>query len=111
MESKKPQIRRFGDFSIPWLFGLIALLQIVDLHSTLTASTTRDELNRLIVWISGFVGLPAAMVLFKLIDLAVVFSLFRIWRESEGRFNAPFLFLLSMLCITYTFVVVSNYVG
>lgn len=86
-------------------------MQLIDLHSTLTAVAGRIEQNTFIFWLSTHVGLPVALSLIKAIDLVVVFALYKTWRTTAGRFDAQFVVLLCLMNLVYAVVATGNYAG
>lgn len=94
---------------VPVLFVLLASLQILDLHSTLTAGPAQFESNRLIAWASQWAGLTAAVIAVKLIDALLIGGMWFLWKRSQGQFQSEFTACLAVACAAYAFVVTNNY--
>lgn len=97
------------DALVPSLFVLLSVLQVLDLHSTLTASASQIETNRFIVWASSWVGLAVAVTAVKLGSALLVAGMWLAWKRSRGLFRVEFAACLAVACVAYGFVVTNNY--
>lgn len=96
-------------FIVNALFLLQLILQVMDLHSTLTASAGRYEVNEIINWMANHVGFPFAVFIMKLCSALVLVFLYSSWVKSKGSHTIGFIISLSLLCVVYGFIVFNNY--
>ena len=89
-------------------FYMLGILQICDWHSTLRAiGHGRRELNPFILSCEPYIGLIAAVSLFKLMGLAITAGYATFCRESRHRkrLKIP----LYLLILIYGMTVINNY--
>ncbi|ABX19890.1 DUF5658 family protein (plasmid) [Burkholderia multivorans] len=98
-------------YRTPSLLGVVAALQILDWHSTLTAPHTRGETNRLINWLVQWVSFESAVSTFKLLCLAMLLYGFLFWRKHKGLYETEFALALGVVAVVYGGVVFNNYVA
>jgi hypothetical protein len=91
------------------LFVGLCCFQILDLHSTLTASPDKIEQNQLITVLCRFVNFNLAVGLIKFFDAALLAGLFFGWRRTNGANNREFAFCLGILVVAYGIVIMNNY--
>ena len=92
------------------LFALLAALQVIDAHSTLTAGAGQLEANRLLTHLARWTTSCHALVLVKGFDLIVIGCLYIAWRVN-GRFDREFALCLGILVAVYSVIVINNYVA
>ncbi|MCC7005701.1 MAG: hypothetical protein IT497_03520 [Ottowia sp.] len=97
--------------TIPFLFLSLAVLQLLDMHSTLAAPQGRAEQNNFIAWLANNLGMELAVFLIKMLDLMVIGLFYGVWKKSHGIFNKQFFVCLSLIVAAYVLVVTSNYSG
>lgn len=95
----------------PILLGAVALLQLLDWHSTLTAPYGRHESNRLLNWISQWMDFAFALTLIKGAFLLLLGLGFLYWREHKGMYELEFGLCLAVLIVVYGCVVLNNYLS
>lgn len=87
---------------------VLALLQFLDLHSSLRAAAAgRSETNPLILWVIGYVGFTSAVVLFKCVALGLILVSYRVCLTLP-HLSMPLTLLVS-LCGVQSVVVLNNY--
>ena len=91
------------------LFMVVFLLQIGDLHSTLTANQNQAETNKMILFFAQYLSLTGAVILIKLGDMAAIGILFYVWKKCRGMHAIEFVLSLLVICTVYAFVVLNNY--
>lgn len=96
---------------IPALFLFLLVVQIADLHSTLTAGVGHYETNRFINWMSQWIGFVAAVCAIKMCSAVVLSFLYRVWRLSNGSHNREFVLCLSLIAGFYSVVLANNYLS
>jgi hypothetical protein len=86
----------------------LAILQVLDLHSTLLAMRAgRSETNPLILWLIGHAGSTPAVIALKVAALGVLVGYYRIVRHFR-RILWPSISLIPV-CAAYITVVLNNY--
>jgi hypothetical protein len=93
---------------LAFLCIVLALLQVLDLHSTLRAADAgRSETNPLILWAVAHVGFTPAVIAFKAAALAVIGGYYLV----VSHFNRLLLPSMSLIpvCAAYIAVVLNNY--
>lgn len=93
------------------LFLLLVCIQILDVHSTLTASAAHYETNKSIIWLGSLIGFTAAVLTIKAASTLVLVILFRIWFLSNGTHDREFVFSLTLITVFYGFIVSNNYLS
>jgi hypothetical protein len=94
---------------IPTLFLFLLIVQIMDVHSTLTAGGDRYETNRVINWISQWIGFAGAVCVIKIGSVSMLGFLYRVWRRSGGSHDREFVLCLSLIAVFYSVVLANNY--
>jgi Flp pilus assembly protein protease CpaA len=94
----------------PILLFVVAILQILDWHSTLTAPPGLAEANGLLIWIGRFTGFALGVSLVKAATLLAVLVWFIFWRKHKGLYEFEFTVSLSVLALIYGLVIFNNYV-
>jgi hypothetical protein len=92
------------------LFVMLGLIQVLDAHSTLTASAGRFETNSAINWLAGKVGFTAAVLTTKSFSGVVIFFMYRVWCKTNGAYDRVFVFFLALIAMFYSFIVFNNYI-
>lgn len=90
------------------LFFAVAVLQILDGHSTyLAIAQGRAEMNPLILWLASTVGLLLAVGIAKALALVITGFYFKVSQPylSKKRLLVP----LACVVAAYTVVVINNY--
>ncbi|MGY6258797.1 DUF5658 family protein [Paraburkholderia caledonica] len=93
----------------PILLGVVAVLQLLDWHSTLTAPHGRHESNKLLNWISQWIGFAYELTLIKAAFLLLLTLGFLYWRQHKGMYELEYGLCLAVLIIVYGCVVLNNY--
>lgn len=89
-------------------FGILAVLQMLDWHSTFAAiDAGRGEQNRMILSLAQIVGLKTAVSIFKACALGTVFVYAR--AALKRPYALGVVFMLPLLLFIYLAVVLSNY--
>lgn len=91
-----------------YLFAIIAILQVLDWHSTFRAlGQGREELNPAILWLAVHLGMAGAVTVVKLIALAITAGYFRLSTpyHARNRLLVP----LTLVALAYLVVVLNNY--
>ena len=91
-----------------YLFAIIAMLQVLDWHSTFRAlGQGREELNPAILWLAGYLGMAAAVIATKLVALVITAGYYRVSAPYHAR--NVLLMPLSLVALAYLVVVLNNY--
>lgn len=93
-----------------WVHALLlvlAVLNVLDLHSSLTAQSAA-EMNHAINLLSGLVGGTVALVLAKLVAMSALACLYVVWRRCPAL-RRDVLCILAVSVAAYSLVVASNY--
>jgi len=98
-------------YVVPALFLLLILIQVLDIHSTLSASAGHYEANKVIHWLSEQVGFTVAVCIVKACSSLVLLFLYRVWRLSNGFHDCEFSISLGLIFIVYGVVVTNNYLS
>lgn len=96
-------------YRTPTLLGVVAILQILDWHSTLNAPHTRYEANKMINWLVQWVSFSSVVSVFKLLCLSMLVYGFLFWRKHKGLYEIEFTLVLCVVAIVYGGVVFNNY--
>jgi hypothetical protein len=96
-------------FRTPAMLAIVAVLQVLDWHSTLTAPPYRHETNRLLNWLGGWVSFAFAVSAIKLAFLVMLAAGFLFWRKHRDMYELEFGLCLGVLTIAYGCVVANNY--
>lgn len=91
------------------MFAIVAMLQVLDWHSTLTAPPYRHEANRLLNWLGRWMSFVFAVSAIKLASLVLLAAGFLYWRKHRGMYELEFGLCLGVLTIVYGCVVANNY--
>jgi hypothetical protein len=91
------------------LFSILFVLQLADLHSTVTAAANQVEQSQLILSLCRFLSFKVAVLLIKIFDMAVVVGLFACWRKSRGAYDREFAVCVTVALVAYLPVVFTNY--
>jgi hypothetical protein len=108
MQTKANTQKQHG-FAIYVLFAALTALQFGDLHSSMHDVSIAEQ-NKLIVTTMKFIPGIAALSITKVIDLAVIYLLFRVWRKRPEQ-TALIGFVLLPTVLIYSAVVFNNYFG
>lgn len=95
----------------PILLGVVAVLQLLDLHSTLTAPQGRHETNKLLNWMSQWIGFAFELTLIKVAFLLTLAVGFLYWRKHKGMYEFEYGLCLAVLIVVYGCVVLNNYLS
>ncbi|PRZ44853.1 hypothetical protein BX589_14320 [Paraburkholderia fungorum] len=95
----------------PLLLAVVAGLQILDWHSTLTAPPYRHETNRLINELAGWIGFACAVSLVKALFLIILGAGFFFWRRNKHTYELEYGLCLGVLVVVYSCIVINNYAG
>jgi len=112
MSTKDPSNNNSAAIKQKLILGLfvgMALLQILDFHSTVTAHTSKTEVNTFILRLSSYTGFVAAIGIIKIICLGVISIMYKAWRNVNGIYDSEFLCCLSIVTVAYMLVVAQNY--
>ena len=101
--------RRTGRPVVACLFLVLVSLQLLDLHSTLTASAAQLETNRLLLWLRSGMSFAWSVAAIKAIDLLAVVSMYSMWRRTKGRFDLEVGLSVALVAFVYALVVANNY--
>lgn len=93
----------------PILLGAVAVLQVLDWHSTLIAPRGRFETNKLLNWLSQWMGFALVISIVKLFFIAILFVGFLYWRKHKCLYDFEFTVCLCVSALVYSAVVVNNY--
>ena len=86
----------------------LALLQILDLHSSLRAANAgRAETNPVILWAMPFVGFAPAVIVCKVTALAIIGAYHRVMSRANRKLQP--VIVLAPVCAAYTVIVLNNY--
>lgn len=96
---------------IPALLISLALIQVLDIHSTLSADNNHAEANRTINWLSQWLGFANAVYVMKAISVLALLILYKIWRLSNGSHDREFIICLTLSSVVYGFIVANNYLS
>lgn len=110
MNTFRLHTRTASQLFIRCLFGAVFVLQVLDLHSTIISLEERRETNKFILMLAESIGLPASVFVVKAMAILSLAYMARTWTKSTG-FDAPVASALVVMCLSYVFVVVSNYAG
>lgn len=108
MKTPDPVLQRSERRLLAFMCILLALLQVLDLHSSLhAAGEGRSETNPLILWLVAHVGFSPAVVAFKTAALAVLAAYYHVV-SGFNRMLWPSISLIPV-CAAYVAVVLNNY--
>lgn len=93
----------------PILLGTVAVLQVLDWHSTLSAPRGRFETNHLLSWLGRWMGFTLVFSIVKVFFIAVLFAGFLYWRRHKGLYDFEFTVCLCLAAFVYSAAVVNNY--
>lgn len=96
-------------YRTPSLLGVVAVLQILDWHSTLTAGHTRGEANKMVNWLVQWMSFACVVSIIKVISLTMLLVGFLYWRKHQGLYELEFALCLSVVTVVYGGVVFNNY--
>jgi uncharacterized membrane protein YciS (DUF1049 family) len=96
---------------VPVLFALLLVLQVMDLHSTLTKGEHQTELNWLLSALGRRLSFDGAVLWVKGVSIAVVISGLALWRRCRDQHSREFVLCLVVTVAAYAAVVASNYAG
>ncbi|MDN4571856.1 hypothetical protein DBB29_24675 [Pandoraea cepalis] len=107
------KISQLGQIAIrnrtPFLLALVAVFQVLDWHSTLSAPAGLTETNGMLVWLGGRIGFALAVSLVKIATIAAVAVWFLFWRKHKGAYEFEFTVCLSVVVLVYGSVIFNNY--
>ena len=110
MPLQSPPAHSLARKSIPYLFTLLFVAQVLDLHSTLIGiATSRTEQNQLITWLALQIGFTPAIICFKAIAIATLVWFYRTWCKTTGQFDIQSAICLAFLLLVSFLVVGNNY--
>jgi hypothetical protein len=95
----------------PMLLAVVAGLQILDWHSTLTAPPYRHETNRLLNGLACWLGFACAVSLVKAVFLVMLAVGFVHWRRHKRAYELEYGLCLGVLIVVYSGIVMNNYLG
>ena len=72
------------------LLVVLVLLQVLDFHSTVSASREQVERNQLLNWLSLCVTQFSALATIKVFDVVLIAALFWVWTRTAGRYDTAF---------------------
>ncbi|WP_234745252.1 MULTISPECIES: DUF5658 family protein [Burkholderiaceae] len=93
------------------LLAVVAGLQILDWHSTLTAPPYRHETNRILNGLAGWIGFACAVSLVKAVFLVILAAGLLHWRRHKHTYELEYGLCLGVLVVVYTCIVINNYAG
>lgn len=93
----------------PIMLGTVAVLQVLDWHSTLSASPNRHETNRLLNWIAQWISFACEVSIIKATFIAVLAGGYFYWRQHKGVYEFEFALCLGVLIAVYSCIVINNY--
>jgi hypothetical protein len=96
---------------VPTLLAIVAGLQMLDWHSTLSAAQNRLETNKLINWLGHWIGFAFALSAIKSLLIACLLVGFLYWRKHKGIYDTEFVVCLSTVALVYGAVVFNNYLS
>ena len=94
-------------YGIRSLFATVAILLLADLHSSYVAVSGKWETNPFIGALADTVGLHAALVAVKVVDLACLGFLYVLWKR--WRANVAVCVVLLTSTFVYLQIVIDNY--
>lgn len=95
-------------YAVGVLCLVLAVLQILDLHSSLHAAASgRTESNPLIRWTMSQIGFVPALVVFKLVALVCVGAYYMASRKLRWGWRSSRLLLV--ISLVYLAIVLNNY--
>ncbi|WP_423383568.1 DUF5658 family protein [Burkholderia sp. LMG 32019] len=103
------RISTISRYRTPTLLGMVAVLQILDWHSTLATAHTRGEANKMVNWLAQWTSIGWVVSIIKLACLAMLVAGFLYWRKRKGLYELEFALCLSVLIVAYGGVVFNNY--
>jgi hypothetical protein len=108
VKASDPSLQRSERRLLAFLCIVLAVLQVLDLHSTLLAMQAgRSETNPLILWLIGQVGSTPAVVAFKATAVGVLVGYYLVVSRFR-RMLWPSISLIP-ICAAYITVVLNNY--
>lgn len=108
MTTPDPTLQSAERRLLAFLCVVLAVLQILDLHSTLLAARLgRDELNPSILWLVSHLGFMPAVVAFKAMAVALI-TFYYLVVSTFKRMLWPAISLVPV-CAAYVTVVINNY--
>lgn len=110
MNTIRLQARTASQLFIWCLFGVVFVLQALDLHSTIISLDERRETNKFILLLAQGIGLYASIFVVKALAILSLAYLARTWKRAAG-FDGPVVAALVVMCTGYVLVVVNNYAG
>ncbi|WP_371765557.1 DUF5658 family protein [Massilia sp.] len=108
MKTPDPVLQRSERKLLAFLCIALAVLQVMDLHSSLRAAQSgRSELNPVILWLIAHVGFGPGVFAFKAVVLIVLGLYYRVV-SGFNRMLWPSISLIPV-CAAYIAVVLNNY--
>jgi hypothetical protein len=108
VKTPDPVLQRSERKLLAFLCIALALLQVMDLHSSLLAAEAgRSELNPVILWLIAHVGFGPGVFTFKAVVLIVLGLYYRVVSGFD-RMLWPSISLIPV-CAAYIAVVLNNY--
>jgi hypothetical protein len=108
MKARNTSLQHSQRRLLAFLCTVLALLQILDLHSTLLAMQAgRSEANPVIFWLIGHIGAMPAVAAFKAAALGVLVGYYLVVSRFR-RMLWPSISLIPV-CAAYVAVVLNNY--
>jgi hypothetical protein len=93
----------------PILLGTVAVLQLLDWHSTLTAPHNRHETNKFFNWLGQWVSFEGEVSVIKMACIVMLGVGFLHWRKHKGLYELEYGLCLGVLAVVYGCVVLNNY--
>lgn len=96
--------------SLLWILLTLGLLQILDLHSSVTKSVNQAETNPAINKLAEYVGFTNSICFFKLLAFFFIYVIYRITSKTFPEYTKHVCFLLALLAMFYVVIVFNNYI-
>lgn len=93
----------------PVLLTAVAVLQVLDWHSTLTAPRGRFETNKLLNWLGQWASFAVVVSAIKICFIVALLVGFIYWRKHKGLYETEFTACLCVAALVYGAVVFNNY--
>jgi hypothetical protein len=108
LKTPDPTLQRSERRLLAFLCVALALLQVLDLHSSLRAAATgRSETNPMILWAIAHIGFKPGVFAFKASAIVILAVYYRVV-SSFDRMLWPSISLMPV-CAAYAAVVLNNY--
>jgi len=96
--------------SLLCILFILAVFQILDLHSTLTKSINQTETNPAINRLAEYIGFTYSVCFFKLLAFFCIYVIYRVTFKTFPEYTKQVCFFLSPVALFYVVIIFNNYI-